>query len=94
MLEAAAQVTVLPPAPTRDESYERVGLAVLDEADALIAIWDGQGAQGLGGTGAIVRRALERAMPVLHIRAGNRRPGTTIPTSLGPAQGELVVYNL
>jgi hypothetical protein len=33
-------------------------------------------------------------MPVLHIRAGNRKPGTSEPTSLGDRQGELVTHNL
>ena len=31
---------------------------------------------------------------VLHIKAGNRKPGTTEPTTLGDEQGELVVHNL
>ncbi len=94
LLGRAAQVLQLPPAPTREEAYEQVGQYVVDHSDVLIALWDGQGAQGQGGTADMVYRALERGMPVFHIKAGNRRPGTTEPTTLGPEQGRLVVHNL
>ncbi len=94
LLDQAAEVVVPPATATRNEAYEQAGLYVLDSSDVLIAIYDGKPAQGRGGTAEIVERALERGMPVLHIKAGNRRPGTTIPTSRGPEQGELVAHNL
>jgi hypothetical protein len=94
LLARADEVRVLPPTATRNEAYEQAGLAVADGADALIALWDGQGAQGQGGTAEIVYRALDRGIPVFHVRAGNRKPGTTEPTTLGAEQGELVVHNL
>ena len=61
--------------------------------DILIAVWDGKGAQGQGGTADIVYHARERQVPVCHIKAGNRKPGTNQPTTLGPEQGERVTYN-
>jgi hypothetical protein len=94
LLARAEEVVELPAAPTRDAAYEQVGEWVLEHSDALVAIWDGQGAQGQGGTAEIVYRALGKGMPVLHIMAGNRIPGTTQPTSLGPDQGRLVIHNL
>ncbi|MGC9318405.1 MAG: hypothetical protein ACP5KN_10295 [Armatimonadota bacterium] len=94
LLEEAAEVTELPRIEERDRAYAQVGEWVLDHSDALIAIWDGQAAQGTGGTADIAGRALDRGMPVLHIKAGNRKPGTTEPTTLGDAQGELVTRNL
>ena len=94
LLALAAEVIELPATPTRNEAYEQVGLWVLDHSDALIAVYDGKPAQGRGGTAEIAALAIERGLPVLHIKAGNRKPGTTQPTSLGPEQGELVLHNL
>ena len=62
---------------------------MLARADVLVAIWDGQGAQGLGGTGGIVAEARERGLPLAWVHAGNRRPGTAEATSLGDEQGEV-----
>ncbi len=94
LLDCAAEVMQLPATPTRNEAYKQVGLYVLDNSDVLIAVYDGQPAQGRGGTADIVAQALKRGMPVLHVKAGNRRPGTDEPTSLGEEQGKLVIHNL
>lgn len=94
LLDEASEVIELPVTPTRNEAYEQVGLYVLDNCDVLIAIYDGQPAQGQGGTADIVALALERGLPVLHIKAGNRKPGTNEPTTLGEEQGELIVHDL
>jgi hypothetical protein len=67
---------------------------VLDRADVLVAVWDGQGAQGQGGTAAIVAQARERALPLAWVHAGNRRPETLGPTSLGAEQGEVTFERL
>lgn len=94
LLAQATKVIQLPATATRNEAYEEGGLWVLDNSDVLIAIYDGKPAQGRGGTADIVARAMERGMPVIHIKAGNRIPGTSTPTSLGPEQGEIVVHGL
>ena len=94
LLEQASEVIELPATATRNEAYEQVGLYVLDNSDVLIALYDGQPAQGRGGTADIVERALERDMPVLHVKAGNRKPGTNEPTTLGEQQGKLEMHNL
>jgi hypothetical protein len=87
LLARASEVVEVAPEPSRDEAYEAGGLAVLERADALVAIWDGQGAQGRGGTGGIVAHARERGLPLAWIHAGNRTPGTEEATSLGHEQG-------
>jgi len=48
-------------------SYEAVGRALLNQADLLIAIWDGLPAQGQGGTGQVVNDALQCGIPVVWI---------------------------
>ena len=42
----------------------------------------------------VVRRALERGIPVLHILTGNRKPGTRETTTWGGEPGRLVVHKL
>ncbi len=53
----------------RDRAYRDCGLTVLRQCDVLIAIWDGQPAEGKGdaGTGAIVNDALRRGLLVVWI---------------------------
>jgi hypothetical protein len=93
LLAQAEEVIALPQAPTRDAAYEAAGLYVLDHCEVLLAIWDGQGAQGQGGTGAIVAQARQRRLPLAWVHAGNRQPGTQEPTSLGGEQGRVTFEN-
>lgn len=89
LLGRADQVVELPRAPTRDAAYEKAGEYALDHSDVLLAVWDGRHAQGEGGTGAIVAQARARGLPIAWVRAGNRRPGSREPVSLGPEQGRV-----
>jgi len=93
-LEQAAEVIELPPASTRDAAYEAGGQYILNHCDVLLAVWDGQGAQGQGGTGGTVARARERGLPIAWVHAGNRKPGTLEPTSLGEEQGKVTFERL
>jgi len=54
---------------TAESAYEAVGRVVLRQSDLLIAIWDGAGPKGRGGTGQIVREALLRKVPAVWINA-------------------------
>jgi hypothetical protein len=65
LLARAGEIRVVPPRPTRNESYEAAGLAMLARIDCLIAVWDGQPARGRGGTAEIVAHARARGLPVL-----------------------------
>jgi hypothetical protein len=49
------------------ESYLAAGRVLLNQSDLLIALWDRQEAQGVGGTGQIVREALQRGIPTLWV---------------------------
>jgi hypothetical protein len=93
LLQQAREVVQMPPAANRDEAYEAVGQYVLDHCDVLIAVWDGKGAQGVGGTGGIVAEARRRNMPIAWIQAGNRAPKTGEPTTLGEEQGKVIFEN-
>ena len=52
---------------TRDDGYRPVGWYVVDRADILVAIWDGEAPRGLGGTAEIVRRAVDNNVPVVWV---------------------------
>ncbi len=71
----------------RETAYLKAGEYIVDHCDILTAIWDGKPAQGLGGTGQIVEIARQRGKPLIWILAGNRKPGTYIPTRLRDKQG-------
>ena len=94
LLQQAKRVVALPAASTRTAAYEAVGHYVVDNGDVLIAIWDGKDPQGQGGTGAVVSRARALGKPVVIVRAGNRKPGTGEPTSLGDEQGRVLFERL
>jgi hypothetical protein len=93
LLQRANQVVEMPSTATRDEAYEAAGKYVVDNSDVLITIWDGQSAQGRGGTSVMVARARKREMPLAWVHAGNRDPSTHLPTSLGHNQGSVSFEN-
>jgi hypothetical protein len=94
LLDRADEVEELPERASREEAYAAAGDEVLERADVLLAIWDGQGAQGEGGTGEVVARARARHMPIAWVHAGNRVRETMEPTSLGSDQGRVTYENL
>ncbi len=67
LLARAAIKTELPATESREESYEQAGQYVVERCDVLIALWDGQPAQGTGGTADIVAWARDRGVPVFWI---------------------------
>lgn len=91
LLAFARETIVMPDAESVEEGYVAAGTAVLDAADVVLAVWDGQVSQGAGGVGDVIAAARSRGMPLAWVHAGNRKPGTMEPTSLGPDQG-LVTY--
>ncbi len=53
----------------RDRAYLRVGEAVVDASEVIIAIWDGGPSRGPGGTAEVVEYALRAGKPVLWINS-------------------------
>jgi hypothetical protein len=67
-LEAADEIVALP--GTREDlqaAYVRVGESLVETADILIAIWDGEAGKGPGGTAHVVDLAMEASVPVIHV---------------------------
>jgi len=93
LLSQAEKVIPMPVTPEREQGYLAAGMYVLEHSHALLAVWDGLPAQGKAGTAEIVHLARLREMPLAWIHAGNRKPGTTTPTSLGLEQGLFTCEN-
>jgi hypothetical protein len=96
LLGLAAETQILPSAvgSIRERAYAVAGEVVLGMCDVLLAVWDGNEQQGLGGTAAVVERARELGKPLVVVRAGNRRRGTAQPTSRGSDQGRVMIERL
>jgi len=47
-----------------EQAHMAGGRAVVDNADVLVAVWDGQPARGYGGTADVVAYARKRGVPV------------------------------
>lgn len=82
LLARANEVVSLPPVQTRQQAYAAAN------RDVLIAVWDGQEAQGPGGTGHVVALARHRRLPVTWVRAANRRLGSKGSSAVAVAEGK------
>lgn len=91
LLNRADKVVNLPPGQDRTASYLAAGLYVLENCDVLITVWDGQPAQGPGGTGQIVADARDRMMPIAWVYAGEQNPRSGSISRKNP--GEVIYEN-
>jgi hypothetical protein len=80
-LARAAIVTELPmpPAGPREQGYVLSGRFLLQQINLLVAVWDGEDPKP-GGTGAVVREARERGIPVIWLATGGDKPIVFIQT--------------
>ncbi|HET7864191.1 MAG TPA: hypothetical protein VFL86_07250 [Burkholderiaceae bacterium] len=79
LLARATHVTELPGRRGfAAQAYRRAGHALLDQADVLLAVWDGQPAQGAGGTAEVVNEACRRRIPVVHLSTNPLEPTTLL----------------
>jgi hypothetical protein len=73
LIDLARSVAVVPGAEeARAAAYERVGQAVVEGCDVLLALWDGAPSGGRGGTAEIVHYARRRgvSVEVIAVRRG------------------------
>jgi hypothetical protein len=64
-----------------NEGYDAVGTAMLNLSQQLIAVWDGGGSRGKGGTIEVIEAARGRAIPVMWVHAAKSVPPKVIPPS-------------
>lgn len=67
LFAAATEVIELDYDESNATAHQAGNLRILDEADELIAVWDGQPARGHGGTADTVAAAHDRGIPVTTI---------------------------
>jgi conflict system pore-forming effector with SLATT domain len=68
-LEHAEHVRVITENGTREDAYLDCGMATVDGADVLLAVWDGEPARGKGGTADVVSYARTLGKPLVLIDA-------------------------
>lgn len=73
LLAGAVETEVSGSAEDRTAAYLRCGLRTVDEADVMIAVWNGLPARGVGGTGDVVRYARQEKKPLILIHPENLR---------------------
>ncbi len=56
---------------SRKECYFNVGKEVVNQCNVLIALWDGKPANGIGGTGDIVKYAKKKRKAILYINTNS-----------------------
>ena len=59
----ASREDVRPYEEPRNRQYAQMGALIVEHCDVLIAVWDGEPARGLGGTGDVVQWALDGRVP-------------------------------
>ncbi|MFG3439426.1 hypothetical protein ACGF0J_19480 [Nonomuraea sp. NPDC047897] len=64
LVRHAAEVHRLPFVESTSEAHMAAGRHLLDDADTLVAVWDGLPARGHGGTADVVAEALARGIRV------------------------------
>jgi hypothetical protein len=72
LLRRALKRDVLEKRGSAEEAYLAAGKLVVDRSELLVAVWDGQPAGGLGGTGDVVRYAVERRKKTVHLNPVTR----------------------
>lgn len=71
LLESATSVIQPVSNPKRPEAYMAVGRYIVDHCDVLLAIWDGNTANGKGGTADVIDYAREKKCPVFRIHSND-----------------------
>ncbi|MGG3102046.1 hypothetical protein ABEP12_01960 [Bacillus velezensis] len=67
LLEKADQQIKLPFSQPEEKAFLEAGKCVADNAEILIAVWNGQAAKGLGGTGDIVKYSFQKKRKIIHL---------------------------
>jgi len=64
LLSSAQRVIQIDHIESNSEAHMDASLRMLDEADHLLAVWDGQPTRGYGGTADVVHAARKAGLPV------------------------------
>ncbi len=70
-LEGCAEVTVLDGVAARYDAYVPLAHVLVEQADVLVAVWDGERARGVGGTAEVVQHARRESVPIIRVDPRN-----------------------
>lgn len=88
LLKQAENVREMPGSLSDSKAaYEASGQAIVDQCDALVAVWDGKPAIGRGGTPEIIEYALAQGLPVLWVNAATDHDPMLLTEGEGTAHG-------
>lgn len=88
LLGEASTVLELPGDRVQEETaYTLAGAAILAVADIVIAVWNGEGSAGRGGTSDTVATALSQGRPVIHVPIAADQPLQILWSGSGPDAG-------
>lgn len=73
VLDNCDRVTEIASSRDDPQAYLRSGLMMLGMLNVLVAVWDGEGAAGAGGTADIVRAAADAGITVLWVNSNDTR---------------------
>lgn len=71
LIDGAAGVEIAPGHEEAPEAYHLAARGVLEVSDAMLFVWDGKEARGIGGTAETVHEARERGLPLRIIDSRN-----------------------
>ena len=83
----------IPQTATRDRAYYETGRFIAKHCDIMTAVWDGQPAQGEGGTGDVIAIVRDRCKPLVHVWAGNHKQKAAHRTDVGALHGKFRYMN-
>jgi len=85
LIAAAERVMILPGRhDSTPRAYDAVGVVILENADLILAVWDGGASAGKGGTTDLVERAAAMGMPIIHVDALGQSPPRLLWSGLAP----------
>ena len=93
LTERAVDTVRIEPTATRDRAYYETGHFIAEHCDIMTAVWDGQPAQGEGGTGDVIAIVRDRCTPLVHVWAGNHKEKEAHRTDVGALHGKFRYMN-
>ena len=74
LMSRAFRVEFLPVSKTHQEAYRNLGVYLVEHADIILAVWNGEFNQKMGGTSDVVKTALAAGKKVYWIFCPNEAP--------------------
>ncbi|OGO13160.1 MAG: hypothetical protein A2032_01850 [Chloroflexi bacterium RBG_19FT_COMBO_49_13] len=90
-MNIADQVLTLTKNSDHDTAYDYLGTYLIDQCHVLIALWNGEYSGKRGGTGEVVKKALNAGKPVYWIYFDNLRDGASNSLRQLKKSGEIQV---